>query len=56
MSRSCKRIDSQRTASRACSGRKRNVALGELIGHYRDTLTEYCYFFAMFGTPSPTEP
>src|SRR5882757_10897641 len=35
---------------------KLNAALGELIDQYRDTLTEYCYFFALFGTPSPTEP
>jgi hypothetical protein len=35
---------------------KLNAALGELIDQYRDTLTEYGYFFALFGTPSPTEP
>jgi hypothetical protein len=35
---------------------KLNAALGELIDQYRDTLTEYCYFFALFGTPSSTEP
>ena len=35
---------------------KLNAALGELIGQYRDTLTEYCYFFALFGSPSSTEP
>jgi hypothetical protein len=33
-----------------------NAALGELIDQYRDTLTEYGYFFALFGTPSSTEP
>jgi hypothetical protein len=35
---------------------KLNAALGELIDQYRDTLTEYGYFFAVFGTPSATEP
>jgi hypothetical protein len=35
---------------------KLNAALGELIDQYRDTLTEYCYSFALFGTPSATEP
>ncbi|MEV7344459.1 DUF3500 domain-containing protein [Streptomyces sp. NPDC093544] len=35
---------------------KLNAALGELIDQYRDTLTEFCYFFALFGTPSATEP
>jgi len=35
---------------------KLNAALGELIDQYRDTLTEYGYFFALFGTPSSTEP
>lgn len=35
---------------------KLNAALGELIGQYRDTLTEYRYSFAVFGTPSATEP
>ncbi|MEV7341496.1 DUF3500 domain-containing protein [Streptomyces sp. NPDC093544] len=35
---------------------KLNAALGELIDQYRDTLTEYGYYFALFGTPSPTEP
>jgi Protein of unknown function (DUF3500) len=33
-----------------------NAALGELIDQYPDSLTEYCYFFALFGTPSTTEP
>jgi hypothetical protein len=35
---------------------KLNAALGELINDYRDTLTEYCYSLALFGTPSATEP
>jgi hypothetical protein len=35
---------------------KLNAALGELIDQYRDTLTEYGYYFALFGTPSSTEP
>jgi hypothetical protein len=33
-----------------------NAALGELIVQYGDTLTEYCYFFAVFGSPSTTQP
>ncbi|WP_432045904.1 DUF3500 domain-containing protein [Streptomyces asiaticus] len=42
--------------SDARTAMKLNAALGELIDQYRDTLTEYCYFFAVFGTPSTTEP
>lgn len=33
-----------------------NAALGELIGAYNDTLTEYCYWFTVFGAPSSHEP
>lgn len=33
-----------------------NGALGELLDDYRDTLTEWMYFFAVFGDPSSTEP
>ncbi|MGW3150310.1 DUF3500 domain-containing protein [Streptomyces sp. NPDC001177] len=33
-----------------------NAALGELIQQYPDTLKEYSYFFAVFGTPSATAP
>ena len=35
---------------------KLNAALGEIIGEYRDTLTEYAYHLALFGSPSTTEP
>ncbi|HWG28606.1 DUF3500 domain-containing protein [Actinospica sp.] len=42
--------------SDARTAMKLNAALGELIDQYRDTLTEYCYSFALFGTPSATEP
>lgn len=33
-----------------------NGALGELLQAYPDTLTEYCYWFTVFGTPSPEGP
>ncbi|MCW8378712.1 DUF3500 domain-containing protein [Streptomyces justiciae] len=33
-----------------------NGALGKLVGHYADTLTEYCYWFTVFGEPSAHEP
>jgi len=33
-----------------------NGALGHLIGQYADTLTETCYFFAIFGSPSANRP
>ncbi|WP_214106170.1 DUF3500 domain-containing protein [Acrocarpospora catenulata] len=33
-----------------------NAALGELIGLYTDTLTEFAYNFLVFGEPSTTEP
>ncbi|MGY6653579.1 DUF3500 domain-containing protein [Amycolatopsis sp. TRM77291] len=33
-----------------------NAALGELIQQYPDTLKEYSYFFAVYGTPSATAP
>jgi hypothetical protein len=42
--------------SDARTAMKLNAALGELIGQYGDTLTEYAYSFALFGTPSATEP
>jgi Protein of unknown function (DUF3500) len=42
--------------SDARTAMKLNAALGELINDYRDTLTEYCYSFALFGAPSATEP
>ncbi|RBQ18333.1 hypothetical protein DP939_20930 [Spongiactinospora rosea] len=42
--------------SDARTAMKLNAALGELIGHYRDSLTEYNYSIALFGTPSATEP
>ncbi|MGW1563023.1 DUF3500 domain-containing protein [Streptomyces sp. NPDC002144] len=35
---------------------KLNAALGELVGAYPDTLTEYCYWFTVFGEPSPEGP
>ena len=33
-----------------------NAELGELVGIYPDTLTEYCYRFTLFGEPSSEEP
>lgn len=33
-----------------------NENLGELINDYRDTLTEFAYWFTVFGTPSPDAP
>lgn len=42
--------------SDARTAMKLNAALGELIGQYRDTLTEFSYSFAVFGSPSTTEP
>ncbi|RDD84021.1 DUF3500 domain-containing protein [Streptomyces parvulus] len=33
-----------------------NENLGELIDDYRDTLTEFAYWFTVFGTPSPDLP
>jgi hypothetical protein len=38
------------------SAMRLNAALGALIDLYRDTLTEFCYWFAIFGHPSTTEP
>jgi uncharacterized protein DUF3500 len=35
---------------------KLNGALGELVDDYRDTLTEWMYYFAVFGSPSSDEP
>jgi hypothetical protein len=47
---------SARGFTEARTAMKLNAALGELIGQYRDTLVEYAYFFAVFGTPSSTAP
>jgi hypothetical protein len=33
-----------------------NAELGELDGRYCDTLTEYCYWFTLFGDPSLKQP
>ena len=33
-----------------------NGMLGDLIGAYPDTLTEFCYWFTVFGEPSPQGP
>ena len=33
-----------------------NESLGELIDDYRDTLTEYAYWFTVFGSPSDDSP
>ncbi len=33
-----------------------NANLGELIDDYRDTLTEFAYWFTVFGTPSGDSP
>lgn len=33
-----------------------NGELGEYLGEYLDTLTQWCYWFTVFGTPSPEEP
>jgi hypothetical protein len=38
------------------SAMRLNAALGALIDLYRDTLTEFCYWFVIFGHPSTTEP
>lgn len=35
---------------------KLNAALGEMLGEYRDTLTEWMYYVAVFGTPGKNEP
>lgn len=35
---------------------KLNENLGELIDDYRDTLTEFAYWFTVFGTPSADSP
>lgn len=35
---------------------KLNLELGEFIDQYRDTLTEWCYWFTIFGEPSESEP
>ncbi len=35
---------------------KLNGALGDLIGEYRDTLTEFAYYVTVFGDPSTTGP
>lgn len=35
---------------------KLNANLGELIDDYRDTLTEFAYWFTVFGRPSSDEP
>jgi len=35
---------------------KLNGALGELVGAYRDTLTEFAYNFTVFGEPDDAEP
>lgn len=42
--------------SDARTAMKLNAALGELVGGYSDTLTEYSYSIALFGTPSITQP
>jgi hypothetical protein len=33
-----------------------NGALSELIGEYRDSLTEFSYYFTIFGSPDLSEP
>ncbi len=33
-----------------------NASLGELVDDYRDTLTEFAYWFTVFGTPSGDAP
>jgi hypothetical protein len=33
-----------------------NRELGQLLGQYHDTLTEWMYWFSIFGTPSLAEP
>lgn len=33
-----------------------NAALGQLIGQYHDTLTEWAYWIALFGEPSAVDP
>ena len=41
---------------RARHAMRLNGELGKLVGGYADTLTEYCYWFTVFGEPSPDEP
>lgn len=41
---------------RARQAMRLNGELGELTGGYADTLTEWCYWFTIFGEPSPDEP
>lgn len=41
---------------RARQAMRLNGELGDLVGAYADTLTEYCYWFTIFGEPSPAEP
>ncbi|MBB3327078.1 hypothetical protein FHX39_002022 [Friedmanniella antarctica] len=38
------------------SAMRLNANLGELIGDYQDTLTEFAYWFTVFGEPSSVEP
>jgi hypothetical protein len=41
---------------RARQAMRLNGELGQLVGAYPDTLAEYCYWFTIFGEPSPREP
>jgi hypothetical protein len=41
---------------RARQAMRLNGELGELTGTYGDSLTEYCYWFTIFGEPSPDQP
>jgi hypothetical protein len=52
-------IEASMTAAgfnRARHAMRLNGELGELVGAYADTLTEYCYWFTIFGEPSPDQP
>ncbi len=42
--------------TQVCSAMALNQNLGDLIDNYRDTLTEFAYWFTVFGTPSPRSP
>lgn len=42
--------------SQAREAMRLNGALGEFVGGYPDTLTEYCYWFTLFGEPSADRP
>jgi hypothetical protein len=38
------------------SAMKLNEAVGEFVQHYRDSLTEFTYYFTIFGEPGTSDP